>query len=166
MHHLYTNCRRVGDRIGIAPTEVRAKGHGEEFNIIGIDEKGSLLLDKAAQYDHAASFVPPPPQGNVPALMSAEVVNLSRNIVVTGDDFKHVSCDANLDEAVSGEQTSFLGCRCSSFRNKCTLGLHTIAMHGGSARIQNTRIERCGQRGTGMSCLCTRDIVFGVSHFL
>ena len=143
------NFRRIGDRIGIAPTEKRATGHGEEFIIIGIDDKGSLLIDRAAQHDHAASFVPPPPQGNAPALMSAEVVNLSRNIVITGDEFKHVSCDPNLPEAVAGEQTSVLGCRCSSFRNKCTLGLHTAAMNGGSARIQNTRVERCGQRGTG-----------------
>ena len=145
MNSLY--CRQVGDRIGVAPTEVRAKGYGEEFTIIGIDDKGSLLLNRAAQYDHAATFVPPPPHGNVPALMSAEVVNLSRNIVITGDDFKHVSCDPNLPEAVAGEETSVLGCRCSSFRSQCTMGLHTIAMHHGSTRIQNTRVERCGQRG-------------------
>ena len=165
MHHLYTNYRRVGDRIGIAPTAVRATGHGEEFTITGIDQKGSLLLDRSAQYDHSASFIPSPLQGNAPALMSAEVVNLSRNIVVTGDDFKHVSCDPNLPESVPGEETSILGCRCSSFRSKCTLGLHTAAMHGGSARIQNTRIERCGQRGMGISRLCNSEIVLGVSHF-
>ena len=143
------NRRRVGDRIGISPTKVRATGHGEEFTIIEIDEKGSLLLNKVAQYDHAATFVPRPPDGNVPALMSAEVVNLSRNIVITGDDFKHIGCDPNLPEAVPGEETSVLGCRCSGFRSKCTMGLHTAAMNGGSANIQNTRIERCGQRGKG-----------------
>lgn len=94
-----------------------------------------------------ASFTPKVPHGNTPALMSAEVVNLSRNIVITGDDFKHVPCDPNLPEAVAGEQTSVLGCRCSSFRNQCTIGLHTAIMSGGAAKIQNTRIERCGQRG-------------------
>ena len=152
MHLLYSNLhkiRQVGDRIGIAPTEKRAKGHGESFTIIEIDEQGSLVLDKQAQYDHAASFVAPQPHQNVPALMTAEVVNLSRNIVITGDDFKHVSCDSTLSEAVHGEQTSAMGCRCSSFRQHCTLGLHTISMIGGSARIQNTRVERCGQRGMG-----------------
>mmetsp|Transcript_32276 Transcript_32276/g.67849 ORF Transcript_32276/g.67849 Transcript_32276/m.67849 type:complete len:1275 (+) Transcript_32276:77-3901(+) len=154
MHNGHLMGWRVGDRIGISPTEGRATGHGEEFTIIEIDEKGSLLLDKAAQYDHAATFVPRPPHGNVPALMSAEVVNLSRNIVITGDDFKHVGCDPNLPEAVPGEETSVSGCRCSSFRSQCTIGLHTAAMHGGSARIQNTRIERCGQRGVeGKYCL-------------
>lgn len=146
-HQSIPKYRQVGDRIGVATTEKRATGYGEEFNIIEIDDKGSLLLDKAAQFNHAASFVPPPPQGNAPALMSAEVVNLSRNIVITGDEFKHVPCDPNLPESVPGEQTSVLGCRCAEFRTQCTLGLHTAAMNGGSARIQNTRIERCGQRG-------------------
>ena len=140
-------CRRVGDRIGVSPTETKATGFGEEFTIVDIDDKGSLYLDKTAQYNHAATFVPPPPKGNVPALMSAEVVNLSRNIVITGDDFKQVPCQSNLPESVPGEQTSVLGCRCSSFRTHCTIGLHTAAMHGGSVRIQNTRIERGGQRG-------------------
>jgi hypothetical protein len=138
---------RVGDRIGLAPTDDKATGWAEVFTIMGIDEKkGSLLLDKGAQYEHKASFVPPPLHGNTPALMSAEVINLTRNIVITGDDFKHESCDSNLPESVPGEQTSVEGCRCASFRTKCTNGLHTAAMHGGEARIQNTRIERCGQR--------------------
>ncbi|KAL9179269.1 hypothetical protein ACHAXT_008559 [Thalassiosira profunda] len=151
MHNAHLMGWRVGDRIGIAPTERRATGYGETFTIAGIDDNGSLLLDKAAQYDHAASFLP---GRSVPALMSAEVVLLSRNVVITGDDFKHVPCDPTLPEAVFGEQTSVLGCRCSSFRSQCTIGLHTAAMHGGSARIQNTRIERCGQRGIeGKYCL-------------
>ena len=92
-------------------------GHGEEFTIGGIDETGSLLLDRAAQYEHIALFIPTPPQGNVPSLMSTAVTNLSRNIVITGDNFNQVGCDANLPEAVHGEQTSVLGCRCSSFRS-------------------------------------------------
>ena len=154
-YFIYLHCRRVGDRIGIAPTKESATGFGEEFTIVDIDESGSLLLDRAAQYDHMASFVPPPPYGNAPALMSAEVVNLSRNIVITGDEFKHVPCDPNLPEAIPGEETSVLGCRCSSFRSQCTMGLHTAVMHGGEASIQNTRIERCGQRGKFM---CSKEV--------
>lgn len=74
--------------------------------------------------------------------------------MITGDEFKHVPCDPNLPEAIPGEETSVLGCRCSSFRSQCTMGLHTAAMHGGEASIQNTRIERCGQRGVeGKYCL-------------
>lgn len=141
--------RRVGDRIGIAPTGKTSSGHGEAFTIIGIDKVGSLMLDKMVQYFHEAKFASAhtPGGNNVPALMSAEVVNLSRNIVITGDEFRHVPCDSSLPEAIPGEETSTQGCRCSSFRKICTLGLHTAAMHGGTARIQNTRVERCGQRG-------------------
>jgi hypothetical protein len=82
-------------------------------------------------------------------LKSAEVINLERNIIITGDDFTQIACDPGLPEAVAGEETSVLGCRCSSFRTTCTMGLHTIQMHGGLARIQNTRVEKCGQRGKG-----------------
>jgi hypothetical protein len=140
--------RQVGDRIGISPTEKRATGYGEVFTIVSIDSKGSLTLNKAAKYAHAVSFITSHDGSTgVPALRSAEVVNLSRNVVITGDDFVHVGCDPNLLEAVVGEQTSTFGCRCSDFRSKCTVGMHTAMMNGGSARIQNTRIERCGQRG-------------------
>ena len=139
---------RVGDRLGISPTEVRATGIGEEFHILAIDiVKGVITLDGTAQYQHDASFVAPQEANQSPALMSAEVVNLSRNILITGDDLKHVPCDPNLPEAVGGEQTSTEGCRCASFRSKCTIGLHTAAMHGGTASIHNTRVEKCGQRG-------------------
>ena len=143
-------CRRVGDRIGISPTQPRATGTGEEFIITAIDSKGVITLDGAAQYQHSANFIAPQQANQSPALLSAEVVNLSRNIVITGDDFKHVPCDPSLPEAVGGEQTSTEGCRCASFRTQCTIGLHTAVMHGGVAKIQNVRVERCGQRGEDM----------------
>lgn len=145
--------RRVGDRIAVAPTAKLATGSGEEFTITSINENGSLLLNRAAQYDHQAEFINAR-QGGYPALLSAEVVNLSRNIVISGDDFKHEQCDPSLPEAVPGEETSVEGCRCASFRTKCTIGLHTAIMHGGTASIQNVRIEKCGQRGVeGKYCL-------------
>ena len=138
----------VGDRIGIAPTEKKSMGFGEEFRIHSISGDGSITLDKEVQNHFMAEFAPPLVEGGQPILKSAEVVNLDRNIVITGDDFRHIDCDDSLiDEAVTGEQTSVEGCRCSSFRKKCTMGLHTIHMHGGVARIQNTRVEKCGQRG-------------------
>lgn len=138
---------RVGDRIGIAPTEKRSSGFGEEFRIESISGDGFITLDKEVQNNFMAEFAPPLIEGGQPILKSAEVVNLDRNIVITGDDFRHIDCDASLPEAVPGEQTSVAGCRCSSFRSKCTMGLHTIHMHGGVARFQNTRVEKCGQRG-------------------
>ena len=144
--------RRVGDRIGISPTEVRGQGVGEEFTIVSID-KGVISLDGTVQFSHTATFVSPKSSTQSPALMSAEVVNLSRNIIITGDDFKHIPCDPSLPEAIPGEETSVEGCRCSSFRTQCTIGLHTAAMNAGEARIQNTRVERCGQRGEVISVL-------------
>ena len=140
--------RSIGDRVGIAPTEERAKGHGEEFVITDI-RNGAIYLDSPAQHYHEAEFFAPAPgsSGSNPALKSAEVVNLSRSVTISGDDFRHVPCENDLLEAVPGEETSTEGCRCSSFRTTCTVGLHTAMMNGGVARIQNTRIERCGQRG-------------------
>ncbi len=154
----------VGDRIAIAPTEQRSQGWGAEFRIQSIDgDDGTITLSEGAQSDFDADFIPPPPpsimngngNGNgKPALKSAEVVNLSRNIVITGDSFTHVPCDDSLPEAFAGEQTSTLGCRCASYRWTCTMGNHVIHMHGGLSRIQNTRIEKCGQRGVeGKYCL-------------
>ena len=126
---------------------MRATGIGEEFTIAAIDSKGIVTLDGLAQHSHAASFISPTQANQSPALMSAEIVNLSRNILFTGDDFSQVQCDSNLPESVPGEQTSVEGCRCASFRSQCTMGLHTAAMSGGTARIENVRVERCGQRG-------------------
>jgi hypothetical protein len=140
---------RVGDRIGVAPTERLSAGTGEEFRILSIDSSdGTITLDRAVHGNFEAEFAPPVGDGQ-PMLKSAEVINLDRNIVITGDDFTHVACDPSLLEAVAGEETSVLGCRCSSFRTTCTMGLHTIQMHGGVARIQNARVEKCGQRGKG-----------------
>jgi len=147
----------IGDRIAIAPTELRSTGVGQDFRIQAISNSGIITLSKAAQYDFDAEFYPPLQKegnGGEAALKSAEVVNLDRSIVITGDDFSHVMCDPNLPEAVPGEQTSVYGCRCAHFRNKCTVGLHTAQMNGGEMQIQNTRVEKCGQRGVeGKYCL-------------
>jgi hypothetical protein len=127
-----TDHRRVGDRIGVAPTKKRAMGYGEVFTIVGINPiVGSLLLNGPAQYDHGASFVPPHNDGGgggggVPALRSAEVINLSRKVVITGNEFRHVGCDPSLPEAVPGEETSLLECWCSSFRTQCMVGVGMI----------------------------------------
>ena len=140
---------RVGDRIGLAPTEKHSRGFSEEFRIQSITVDGSITLDKEVHSNFIAEFAPPLIDGGQPMLKSAEVINLDRNIVITGDDFRHIPCDDTLAEAVAGEETSAAGCRCSAKlqRSTCTMGLHTIHMHGGVASIQNTRVEKCGQRG-------------------
>lgn len=147
LHHPKLMGWQVGDRLGVAPTERLATGWGEEFWIEDISDDGTIFLNKKAQSVHKADF-DSQSAPDKPALKSAEVLNLSRNIIITGDDFEHVDCDPTLPEAVLGEQTSVQGCRCSSFRKKCTVGLHTMHKHRGLTRIQNTRVEKCGQRGT------------------
>eukprot|EP00957_Ditylum_brightwellii_P092452 7040309-Ditylum_brightwellii.AAC.1 len=93
---------RVGDRIGIAPTKSGADVKGQTFRVIALTDNG-LQLDQPSIDDHSAQFLP---GNNSPLLQSAEVVNLSRNIVITGDDFSHVPCSSSLPESVLGEQTS------------------------------------------------------------
>ena len=138
---------KVGDRIGVAPTRQRSEGSSAEFRIQSIDADGTIALSHSSPDNFDAEFIAPVNEGGKPALKSAEVVNLDRSIVITGDDFTHIPCDSTLPEAIPGEQTSTLGCRCASFRSQCTMGLHSAHMFQGITRIQNTRIEKCGQRG-------------------
>lgn len=142
----------VGDRLGIAPTEPMARGWGQVVRILDIEEDGTIALDGTIEHTYRADFKAST-TAKIAALLSAEVVNLSRNIVITGDDFEQVSCTPDLPEAVPGEQSSVKGCKCS-YRTKCTVGLHTMQKHGGVTKIENTRIEKCGQRGIeGKYCL-------------
>jgi hypothetical protein len=141
---------KVGDRIAVAPTKRLAEGFAAECRVINIEDDGTIELDRPVEDTFDAEFAPPIADGGEPMLKSAEVVNLDRNIVITGDDFTEVGCNPNLPEAVFGEQTSVEGCRCSSFRTKCTVGLHTMMSKSeGSleAQIKNVRVEKCGQRG-------------------
>jgi hypothetical protein len=137
---------RVGDRLGISPTESTATGWGQDFFISEIRNDGTIELIQSINNYHRADFQTSSTSTNA-ALLSAEVVNLSRNIILTGDDFEEVQCDPNLPEAVIGEQTSVLGCRCSSFRSKCHVGLHSMQKFGGVTKIEDVRVEKCGQRG-------------------
>jgi hypothetical protein len=87
---------------------------------------------------------------NMSALMQAEVINLSRDIVITGDDFEHVNCVKDVANGKPPDHIQSDHCSCFNNinRNKCTLGLHTIAIGSGSVlSLQYTRIEKCGQRG-------------------
>ena len=91
------------------------------------------------------------------ALIRAEVINLSRNIIITGDDFQHVQCvnDAGDSRPSDAVQSDHCSCWKSINRNVCTLGLHTIAIgHNSVLSIKYTRVEKCGQRGIlGKYCL-------------
>ena len=144
---------RVGDRLGISPTEQAARGWGQDVVIQDIRDDGTVVLMSTINNYHRADFQTSSTTGNA-ALLSAEVVNLSRNIILTGDDFEEVQCDPTLPEAVIGEQTSVLGCRCSSFRSKCHVGLHSMQKFDGVTKIEDIRVEKCGQRGTLDYCVC------------
>ena len=161
LHHPLDMGWKIGDRLGLSPTDNVATGWGQTVTIVDILDNGSITFQTPIQFEFQADFeignlnvdhnqsmvsiVAKPP----PALLSAEVVNLSRNIIVTGDDFEEVACDPTLPEAVTGEQTSTQGCRCSEFRTTCTVGLHTMSKFGNSqsiTQIENIRVEKCGQR--------------------
>lgn len=130
---------RVGDRIGVAPTEGASGGKGQVFKITEI-VNGTITLDSASTKKHEANFFSTKNPGQIPVTQSAEVVNLSRNIIITGDDFEHIPCDPS-----QTSNTKF--CTCTGERTTCTVGLHTVQAHSGVMRVSNTRVEKCGQRG-------------------
>jgi hypothetical protein len=104
---------RVGDQIAIAPTSSfprsdNLQSSSEEFTIAALDGN-TVTLDSA---------ISQPRLGSAARRMQAEVINLSRTVLVTGDDY-----DANEH------------------------GLHTIAAFGAVAKMSYARIEKGGQRG-------------------
>lgn len=79
--------------------------------------------------------------------MQAEVTDMTRNIIITGDDFRHVPCGPSY-------------CPCGQTPSTvCTMGLQTLLngtnqRYGGTQRIQYTRVEKCGHRGAiGRYCI-------------
>lgn len=156
-HRLIFNKHQVGDRIGIAPTSHGSTGTGQTFTISSIIDNYTIQVSHANTNEgqpYEATFVNGQ-SSSPPVLKSAEVINLSRNVIITGDDFEHVPCDPTIT-STNNEETSSMGCKCSATRSQCTVGLHTIHhSHGTSAtppgmmQISNTRVEKCGQRGIG-----------------
>ncbi len=68
------------------------------------------------------------------ALMQAEVINLERNIIITGDDFEHVNCVNDVTNGQPPDRIQANHCSCWNGinRKKCTVGLHTAAVGPGS----------------------------------
>ena len=128
---------RVGDRILLAPTARQSEGVAAAFTIAGLGGAGNALaLSAPASQAFGAAFRAVGASGV--ALRSAEVIHLSRSVVISGDPFAHVPCAAF-----------------SSTATTCTLGLHTgMFGRGGVLRVAHARVERCGQRGVlGKYCL-------------
>ena len=104
---------RVGDLIAIAPTSSfprsdNLESSSEEFNIAEINGN-TVTLDSAISQSRL---------GSVARRMQAEVVNLSRSVLITGDDY-----------------------------DDSDHGLHTIAAFGAVGDMSYARVERGGQRG-------------------
>lgn len=132
-----------------------SKGDAEDFKIGGFGPDNTIkLLNKdgtstgfISQYFQSKTLVT---GKNMSALMQAEVINLERNIIITGDDFEHVNC---VNDVANGQppdriQADHCSCWNGINRKKCTVGLHTAAIGPGSVlSLQYTRIEKCGQRG-------------------
>jgi len=139
---------RIGDRVAIAPTEAASRGSSESFDVVALDRNvvtlsAPLTAARRAEFealeDHALT-------------LSAEVVNLSRDFLVTGDDFEEVPCDPSLGPGQQlpvsdGGESHWAGCMCTSTKTSCTVGLHTKAIGGGVHKIRHARVEKCGQRG-------------------
>jgi hypothetical protein len=128
---------RVGDRVALAPTAYQSRGLAHATVITALTNR-SITLRNATVSAHMGSDV-----------MRAELINLERTLLITGDNFEHVPCGTR-------------GCVCSAnqpVRTMCTMGLHTILM--GSSSVNATgrwisthaRFEKCGQRGSSATNL-------------
>jgi hypothetical protein len=94
----------VGDRVAIASTHLGESGP-ETFTIQAV--AGNVITLNAALTKFYA--------GKPARKVQAEVVNLSRNVVITGDDFENFK------------------------------GLQTIAAYSGSMQITHVRVEKAGR---------------------
>ncbi len=143
----------------MAPNDLKqggSQGTSEDFFIGGFQSKNVIqLVDKNGQkastskiYYSESKYV----SKDMYALNKAEVINLSRNIIITGDDFTHVNGDITTLNVNSNEYDVKQADQCTAQpnigRTKCTLGLHIMAKNSGAVlSLQYVRIEKCGQRG-------------------
>ena len=157
---------QIGDRIAIAPVSDRAQGRAQTFIISNFvydnnnnnnggdsdddqqpQQMAQIQLHRPSLYEFRGRASRSPGSNEV-IFDSSEVIHLSRNTIITGDDFTEVPCDPTiLTEVFPGFTTSTEGCKCTESRSSCTVGLHTVHMYGGSTQMDNVRIEYCGQRG-------------------
>lgn len=90
----------MGDRIVIAPTVHGSSGDAEDFTIAGFESDNIIRLgDRNNENGSGIGVIKQIFRAdqkytgeNMNALIQAEVINLSRNIIITGDNFQHVNC--------------------------------------------------------------------------
>jgi hypothetical protein len=133
MHNANDMGWKVGDRIAIAPTQIVATGDAQYFFIKAINGN---IIQLATLIDLSVNAVANQNFSGNPGGIQAEVINLSRNVLITGDDFQNIPCG-------TGE------CECSPdvSRSMCTVGLHTMFMGTAAYSVKNVKVEKCGQRG-------------------
>jgi len=149
---------RIGDRIAIAPTTTGSTGNAERYYIksfsstgntinLAVDPTSLALATTGQTFASLPKYIP----YAWTAQMSAEVINLSRNVLITGADFQHVPCTTSTTIPLTDE------CICDTAmpRTQCTMGTHVAHLGtGGTMQVSYTRIEKCGQRGLmGKYCL-------------
>ncbi len=147
----------------IAPTEPLSRGTAEDYSIGEFKSNNTItLLNRnklpASIRSTFLSKSKATGESNMIIQKQAEVINLSRNIVITGDDFEHLAC---IRDEIGGErpqdriQSDHCSCWGNIGRTKCTAGLHIIGDGVGTVlSLQYTRVEKCGQRGIlGKYCI-------------
>lgn len=165
IHDAFEMGWNVGDRIAIAPTQPQSKGTAQSFTIVDILTKKSeemdgggmtiIILDKPSEYYHVASVS-----------FAAEVIHLSRKVIITGDDFTEIPCDPNLVPTGNTISSSSLapispqGCLCTPTRTSCTMGLHVVHMYnnqnnnnnlGNNATTTTTATKTTDTAGSGVT---------------
>ncbi|KAL6070177.1 G8 domain-containing protein [Balamuthia mandrillaris] len=147
MHNVEDMGWRVGDRIAIAPTQMLSTGEAQAFFIKDINKNRiTLAADDALS---TTGYTDQEYLGRPERYMQAEVMMMSRNVIITGDDFEHVNCVDDQDV-----------CPCQGDNDRvCTVGSHTMLhgngeRYGGTLRMQYARVEKCGHRGaTARYCI-------------
>lgn len=81
----------VGDRLMIAPTAAHSTGEADARSITGFGPGNTVLLSAPTSQPFQAEFRAGGADGGA-ALLSAEVIHLSRSLTLTGDAFSHVPC--------------------------------------------------------------------------
>ena len=79
---------RFGDRIAVSATKNVVRGAAQAFTIVAFHQDNVLQLSHEAAVDTFKSEAVFTHDSEAPALLAAEVINLSRTVLITGDDFE------------------------------------------------------------------------------
>ncbi len=118
---------KLNDEIAIAPTSYHP-GEGESFIIVGFPAANRVKLNRVSTYRHygrSQNFATS--RGTITLDQRAEVINLTRNIVIKADESAVAISDADLPDS--------------------QLGGHVMVHKGGGAWIDSVEFSRMGQAG-------------------